>query len=166
VLAVRKSDIGEHTLTVRHSWSRIDKLKSTKNGEERKVPLLPQVREKLLELLSENPHKQDNPFVFYGKTADEPMKGLLLLNGLKTACEAAKINYVQRNIVFHSHRHYYAARMVDRMSAEQVRRITGHKSKAVFEDYADHVINENLEQMRAASVDVFGNILGVRKKAY
>jgi restriction endonuclease Mrr len=52
--------------------------------------------------------------------------------------------------------------MVDRMSAEQVRRITGHKSKAVFEEYADHVINENLEQMRTASADVFGNIIGVR----
>jgi integrase len=143
--AVRKSDIREHTLTVRHSWSWIDKLKSTKNREERKLPLLPEVREKLLELLAENPHKQDNPFVFYDGTEDEPVKGLLLLNGLKAACKAAKINYLERNIVFHSHRHYYAARTVDRMNAEQVRRITGHKSMAVCEEYADHVINENLE---------------------
>jgi restriction endonuclease Mrr len=55
--------------------------------------------------------------------------------------------------------------MVDRMSAEQVSRITGHKSKAVFEEYADHVINENLEEMRRVSADVFGNIVGVKKGA-
>jgi len=50
VLAVRKSDIGEKILNVDHSWSTFDGLKSTKTNESRKVPLLPEVREKLMEL--------------------------------------------------------------------------------------------------------------------
>jgi integrase len=69
-----------------------------------------------------------------------------------------------RNIVFHSWRHYYAARMMDKMTAEQVTRITGHKSEAVFAEYTDHIIAENLEQMGKAGAEVFGNIIEFSKK--
>jgi integrase len=48
VLAVRGGDIGEGVLSVGHSWSAEDGLKSPKNGEARPVPLLPEVREALL----------------------------------------------------------------------------------------------------------------------
>jgi integrase len=70
-----------------------------------------------------------------------------------------------RNIVFHSHRHYYASRMTDRMTAEQVRRITGHKSEAVFRGYSDHLISENLEQAEMVGAEVFGGILAASKGA-
>jgi integrase len=167
VLALRKSDIGvpENILYIRHSWAYTDGLKSPKNGEERKVPLLPEVREKLLELLKENPHQGDDPFIFYGITKEKPMCNRILLEDFKEACRAAGIEPASRGIVFHSHRHYYAARMADRMSAEQVSRITGHKSRAVFEEYADHIITENLEAAGAIGVEVFGNILSFRKGA-
>jgi hypothetical protein len=55
--------------------------------------------------------------------------------------------------------------MADRMTAEQVSRITGHKSRAVFEEYADHIIAENLEAAEAIGAEVFGNILSFRKGA-
>jgi integrase len=70
-----------------------------------------------------------------------------------------------RNIVFHSHRHYYAARMTDCMTAEKVSRITGHKSMAVFEKYADHIISENLDEAREVGAGVFGDILAASKGA-
>jgi integrase len=258
VLALRESDISltENVLYIKHSWSFVDGLKSPKNGEARKVPLLPAVRAKLLELLSENPHKKEqdaseNPdkekqdfFVFYGSLKDKPIDNKLLLNGLKEAClevgnnpdgwvadisavtddgflwmirgernadgilqgtwstpeqiDRKNIQSVQTNlaasvsgnhieyrykkvmakpcvpmmidpvakgIVFHSHRHYYAARMVDKMTAEQVSRITGHKSRAVFEEYADHIIAENLEAAEAIGAEVFGNILSFKQGA-
>jgi integrase len=75
------------------------------------------------------------------------------------------INRKVRNIVFHSHRHYYAARMTDRMTAEQVSRITGHESKAVFKNYSDHIISENLEQAAEIGTQVFGGILEACKGA-
>jgi integrase len=163
VLAVRKSDIGEWLLSVGHSWSFIDGLKSPKNGEQRTVPLYPEVREALMELLADNPHAADDPFVFYGLLEDKPMDNKILIKGLKEACSQAGIDAAARGIVFHSHRHYYAARMADRMTAEKVRRVTGHKSQAVFEEYADHVTNENLEEVRAAGAEVFKNVLQFRK---
>ncbi|MDR1507770.1 MAG: tyrosine-type recombinase/integrase [Treponema sp.] len=165
VLAVRKSDIGDRVLSVRHSWSHLDGLKSPKNGEERKVPLLPEVREALMGLLEENPHKVDNPFVFYGLFEDKPMYCKSLVRGLKEACSLAGIDAAARGIVFHSHRHYYAARMTDRMTADQISRITGHKSLAVYEEYADHITNENLEEVGAVGAEVFRNVLQFRKGA-
>lgn len=61
--------------------------------------------------------------------------------------------------MFHSRRHYYAARMADKADAGKVCRITGHGSKAVFEEYADHVTEQNLQEMPDIGAGVFDNIL-------
>jgi integrase len=168
VVALRKSDIGDKILHVRHSWSSIDGLKCPKNGEVRKVPLLPEVKSRLLSFLAMNPYKDlygsymshiTDPYIFYGKTPDKPGKLNCFLDDLKKACIDIGVDAETRNIVFHSHRHYYAARMVDKMSAEQVSRVTGHKSKDVFEEYTDHVIDENIETMAEVSAEVFKEII-------
>jgi integrase len=167
VLALRKSDIDpkKPILYVRHSWSPQDGLKSPKNGEERRAPLLPKVRAALMDLLNENPFKDtEDPFVFYCTMSDQPADNKILIDGLKAACKAANIDPVARNIVFHSWRHFYAARMADKMTAEQVQRVTGHKSRAVFDEYADHITEENLEAMGKAGAEVFGKILPFKKK--
>jgi integrase len=163
VLALRKSDIGDKVLYIRHSWSTMDKLKKTKTNESREVPLYPEVREKLLELLGENPHSVENPFVFYSLYEDQPVDGKILLNGLCEACAAVNIDHKARGIVFHSFRHYYAARMADRMTAEKIARITGHRSKEIFDHYAQHVTDENLEEVGKVGAEVFCNILQFRK---
>ena len=56
ILALRKNDIGAERLFIRHSWSPLDGLKSTKTGIEREVPLLPEIRTLLFTLLLQNPH--------------------------------------------------------------------------------------------------------------
>jgi integrase len=158
VLAIKREDIEERILNVRHSWSTYDGLKTPKNGENRRVPLLLEVRGLLLELVRENPHGPDS-FIFYGNLADKPVDRSVLLDGLYEALANIGINAAERGIVFHSWRHYYAARMADRMTADQVSRITGHKSRAVFEEYADHITNENLEEVGKVGAEVFENIL-------
>jgi integrase len=163
VLAIRKSDIGEKIVNVDHSWSSFDGLKSTKTNESRKVNLYPEVREKLMELLAENPHNTENPYIFYGLYSDRPIDCKILLKGLREVCTAAGIDYKARGICFHSHRHYWSARMADRMEADKLQRITGHRSRAVFDHYADHIIDENLEEVGKVGAEVFGNILQFRK---
>jgi len=163
VLAIRKSDIGEKILNVVHSWSAFDGLKSTKTNEARKVPLLPEVREKLMELLAENPYNSENPYIFYGLYEDRPVDHKILLKELKGACVAIGVDYKSRRICFHSHRHYWSARMADRIEADKLQRITGHRSKAVFDQYAAHVIDENLEEVGRVGAEVFGDILQFSK---
>jgi integrase len=164
VLALKRGDIEERTLNVRHSWSAFDGLKVPKNGEARRVPLLPEVRAKLLELAGDNPHGPEG-FIFYGNLADKPVDRSVLLGGLHDTLAAAGIDAEARGIVFHSWRHYYAARMADRMTADQVSRITGHKSRVIFDEYADHITEENLEEVGRVSAEVFGNVLQFRKGA-
>jgi integrase len=164
IQALRWEDIGERVLNVKHSWSVMDGMKTPKNGEERKVPLLPEVREKLLGLSRKNPHGETG-FIFYGFQPEKPMDSNIFLEGLKEACTAAGINAEERGIVFHSWRHYYAARMTDRMSADQISRITGHKTKEIFEHYADHVTDQNLEEVGAIAAETFGNILQFQRGA-
>ena len=163
VLALRKSDIGDNILYLRHSWCSIVGLKTPKNGEEGTIPLLPKVKEALLELLCENPHNENDPFVFYSTIEGQPMDRKILLNGLISACKAAGVDAKARNIVVHSHRHFYAARLTDKMAAEQVRRITRHKTAEVFEEYADHPTDKNFEDMAAATAEVFEKIIPFRK---
>jgi integrase len=159
VLALRKSDVDETVLHVNHSWDEEEGLKCPKNGDDRKVPLFPEVRNYLLALVATNPHTVNDPFIFYGDEPDKPYVSRIYLDALKSACAAIGINAEARDIVFHSHRHYYAARMTDKMTAEQVSRITGHKSMPVFKKYADHVSEENLQEAGNVGAGVFENIL-------
>jgi integrase len=162
VLALRKSDIDpiKPILHCQHSFSTMDGLKSTKNGEPRKIPLLPEVKTALMELLGQNPHKDNpDPFIFYGILADKPMDQKILIGGLKMACKAAAIEPV----VFHAHRHFYTARLADKMTADQVMRITGHKTRAIYDEYQNHLTDKNIEDMGKAAAEVFENIIPFRK---
>jgi len=159
VLALRRSDIGERVLNVNHSYSAIDGLKAPKTGLTRRVPLLPEVRGLLEMLINENPHKTDDPFVFYGLLPDRPMDTKILLKGLKNACRSAGIDAGARNITVHSWRHFYAARMSDKASAELVMRATGHHTRAVFDVYQNHIEKENLLKIEGITRKVMGNIL-------
>jgi hypothetical protein len=70
-----------------------DGLKCPKTGEERKVPLLPEVLKKLTELVKETPHiAAADPFVFYGVLEDKPMDIQFLIDGLRAACREAGNN--------------------------------------------------------------------------
>jgi integrase len=163
VLAIRGGDIGEAVLNVAHSWSVADGLKSPKNGEARRVPLLPEVREALLAQLAENPHTdipEAERFVFWGLSPEKPrVDGGFMLDALHAELEAMGIDWRARNIVFHGWRHFYAARMADIEAADKVSRITGHKSRAVFDAYADHVTEAAITDMGKAAAAVFTGVL-------
>jgi integrase len=153
-LAIRGADIGEAVLNVTHSWSAADSLKSPKNGEARKVPLLPEVREALFAQLAKNPHTdipEAERFIFWGIAPDKPRyDGVFMLSALHAELEGMGIDWRSRNITYHSWRHFYAARMADIEAADKVSRITGHKSRAVFDAYADHVTETAIRDMGKA----------------
>jgi integrase len=165
VRAIRRIDIGELILNVDHSWSDFDGLKSPKNGEARRVPLLPAVRGLLMELLAETPHTDiEDPYVFYSEAPDKPISGELLRRGLLRAIKAAGIDTTGRKVDFHSFRHYYASRMADRMAADKVARITGHRSKAMAEHYQAHVTEAVIAEAGQKAGEAFSGILQFNRK--
>jgi len=101
-----------------------------------------------------------------------------LLDGLKDALVAMTLTeeqleipakvaearrlWMARKVVFHSWRHYFAARMADRISSRKVMLATGHSNGAVFESYADHRTEEIFQEVRATATDAFGGLIPFR----
>lgn len=177
IAALRLQDIGEQTLSVIHAWSNDDGLKSPKNGEERTVPLLPDVRDRLLRLVAANPW-QSGPeawVMWSTRTPDRPVdpqhfyreliKTLPRLRVSQSEYESISARrrerdyWRQRKIVFHSWRHFYAARMADKIDKHKVMQATGHKSQSVFDVYADHVTSEVMREVADVTVEAFGQLL-------
>jgi len=158
-LAIRRSDIGEETINISHSFSYLDGLKCPKNGGARFVPLLPFVRDALLDLLNDNPHKVDDPFVFYSLSPNRPVDCQVLLTGLQKILEKLGIDYKGRNICYHSHRHFFCSQSTQKLSGEKVAKVSGHLSESVFKKYADHIEVENVREVGNAIAEVFENII-------
>ena len=157
VLGLRQEDIGLDRLFIRHSYSTLDGLKTPKNGDDRQVPLLPEIKQKLIDLAAKNPW--DDGFIFYSDKSGQPMDHKLLNNGL---CEVlvkigiSKEERMSRNIVFHSWRHRYAAKMADLVDARSLGLATGHKTQAMLEHYAAHANETHFQAVQNATVKAFG----------
>ncbi len=172
ILALKGSDIGDDFLSVTHSWSRKDLLKCTKTGEDRRVPIIPRLRDALRNLVLENPHGPDG-FVFWSSKKDEPWDQQMSLYALQDMLvvlsvgesasdeekQDARAYWKDRNVVFHSWRHFYASRMADRLEARKIMLVTGHKTRAVFDGYADHSLDSDLNEVAVASADMFNSIV-------
>ena len=174
VVALRKEDIQGDKLMVRHSWSFSDGLKAPKNGEERVVPLLPQVKEELLKLLKSSRYG-DEGFIFYGTAKDKPMNIDVLNKGLTAVYVAMKLPedklgnieeqekireaMIDRGICFHSWRHFYATHLADKIELRTVQLATGHKTPAMAAHYADHAQGSHLDQVSKAVNDVFNEMM-------
>ncbi len=172
ILALKAADIGEVFLSVNQSWSRKDGLKCTKTGESRRVPVMPRVRDALRSLVADNPHGPEG-FVFWCSKTDEPwdqqmslyaLQDMLVLmsageDGSDAEKAKARAYWKGRNVVFHSWRHFYASRMADRLEARKVMLVTGHKTRAVFDGYADHALDSDLAEVARASEEMFKSIV-------
>jgi len=162
-LALRRSDIGADTINIAHSYSPLDGLKCPKNGRKRIVPLLPEVRAALLDLLGDNPHEVGNPFVFFSLMPDRPVDPKVLLKGLHDALAKININHKDRNIAFHLWRHFFCSKITQIMDGEKVAKVSGHLSEGVFKKYASHIEAKNIQDVGNAAAEAFGNVLPFRK---
>ena len=162
VLALRKEDIGVDRLFIRHAWSSLDGLKSPKNGDQRQVPLLPELREKLIMLADKNPW--EDGFIFYSTKENQPMDQKFLVNGLYDALKKIGIDEERktRNIVFHSWRHRYATKMADLVDSRSLGLATGHKTQAMLEHYANHANENHFIIVKNATQEAFGETNNIR----
>jgi integrase len=164
IRALRKNDIGDSTLNIMYSWNEREGLKCPKNGEKRLVPLLPQVRVRLLQLLKESPHKNnDNPFIFYSLAhAQRPCCSSIFLYYFRLTCKKLSINLKNRKLDFHSFRHLFSTRMAERIEGNKVAKITGHRSQAAARIYQSHVTARILSEMENEMALEFKDILEIK----
>jgi len=159
ILALRLSDIKEDTLNIAHSYSPVDGLKCPKNGHKRIAPLLPAVKTALLDLLKENPHDVSDPFIFYSAFPDKPTDPLVIRKGLRNALKKIKVDYIDRNIVFHSWRSYFCSKITQIIDSEKVAKVSGHITDEVFKKYAEHIEVKQIQEVGKAAAKVFQSII-------
>jgi integrase len=165
VQALKLENIEGNTLRVAHSWSRFEGCKSTKTGKERVVPLPEIIRTELLKLADMNPHGRDG-FLMYGLLPDVPFDCRAIARGFmnalahltlgekySTATRAEKTAALQpwkeRNITFHSLRHFANAELRGAVPDETLRKLTGHSTEAMTDHY-DHTTEADLEALAKA----------------
>ena len=85
--------------------------------------------------------------VFWGPDRSTPMSKTAMLNQYKCALRKIGITEAQRrsrNLVFHSYRHGFNTLVRGRVADEQLRRVTGHKTLAMTNNYDQ----PGIEQLR------------------
>lgn len=169
IVALQVQDILEDRICVRHSWSRTDGLKSTKTGEERQIPILPEIRGQLLDHAKMNPHGCfPETYIFWSYSLpDQPIRPETFLLRLDGAMESIGISSKakkERGLCFHSWRHKYTKVMAEALD-ERAMRLTGHKTSEVFEAYAHHLEDNDFQKAIDATGQVFGKILQFKTEA-
>ena len=181
IAALKLKHVGTSTLTVEHSWSDKDGLKSPKNGESRVVPLLPAIREHLRSIAAQNPHgASPDSFIFWStRHNDRPIaskhfsaelqKTLVHMRLVSTGVnpdEATKQQYSDarkywstRNVVFHSWRHFFASHLSVRIDKQKAMMATGHKSSNIFDIYVAHDNQETLREVDSAVKNAFAKFV-------
>jgi integrase len=155
-LALRREDIGEKVVHIRHNWNIYDGLKKPKNGEERRGVLLPDVKTLLVELLAENPTAEGGgQFCFFSDvTPETPCSDYVLTLYFKKAVKSAGIDTANRNISFHSLRHAAITAWANKTDIRKAQKAAGHKTLAQTEAYADHVMEKEIADMSEQAANI------------
>ena len=151
-LRVCDIDLDAEIIHVRHSWSESDGLKSTKNTDERDVPIDRFIALGLLNRARENPNYSDTSYVFFSNVKPEqPFWLSYYQDSFYEAMAEIGISEEQRkerNIVFHSLRHFCATILSQRTDMKTVQAILGHRSEKMSIHYSDHDTEEKLTNIK------------------
>jgi len=159
VLGLKKKDIKKNYIVVEYSYNAIDGLSTTKTKKERIVPINARMKSELLELANdpENPEKGGEAFVFFSKLPWRPIDRQLVTRGFYSAMQEMGISEAERkerNIVFHSWRHYVATYLSRNTDIRTAKRVTGHSTDGMFNLYAEHEDSEDFKKMQAVLNDM------------
>lgn len=151
-LRVCDLDLDADIIHVRHSWSEVDGLKCPKNTDVRDLPIDHSTLIQLSNLAKLNPNYSDMSYIFFSSAKPEqPYQPSYYADGLYEALAMIGISEEQRkdrNIVFHSLRHFCATVLSQRTDLKTVQAFMGHRTEAMSKHYSDHETQEKLQNMK------------------
>lgn len=172
-----KVDLQAGTLYIDEAINREGEVKAPKQRSKRTVPLVPQSESIIQELRAEYPYgvPTDDDFVLCATPwrtdsgtrrpqdidtyRDRPISGTTIKRGWERIMDAIGVDSAERQrraIVFHSTRHTFAQRISGQLPILVAQRLTGHRTREVFEGYAGHESAEGLEHARKVITGAFG----------
>ena len=151
-LRVCDLDLDADLIHVQHSWNDTDGLKKPKNSDVRDLPIDHETLEELYALAKQNPYFSDLSYVFFSAVKPEqPCWPSYYVDGLYDALEKIGVSEEQRkerNIVFHSLRHFCATILSQRADLKTVQAVMGHRSEDMSKHYSNHETEEKINNMR------------------
>lgn len=151
VQALKLTDIQGDKLKVSCSWGKIEGLKDTKSGKTRIVPLPAIIKTAMLTLANINPHGTDS-FLMYGANAEKPLDVRAIERGFYKVLSEIGIDENkrrERNLSFHSLRHFNNTCLRGAVPDETLRKLTGHSTEAMTDRY-DHTTEADLVSLARA----------------
>jgi integrase len=142
-------------ITVQQSIAVYAGLKVTKGKRDRHVPCPTWLCEELISLGSENPYGTELVF-WSATTANNPISASLIRKNLYRAMDAIGITKeirTERNINFHSLRHYYVTFMRGKVTDKLLQKIVGHQSAETTDIYT-HETEERLLEVGKVSANI------------
>ncbi|MCF7948730.1 MAG: site-specific integrase [Spirochaetaceae bacterium] len=132
VLGLRQRNVLDTHLEVTGAWVKGTYREGTKNGQKsRKVPIPQSVQAEVQNLIETNPFGKDpERFLFFSYTSKEkPIQDKIVSEAFYSMMKKLGINRKERNISFHSHRHFFNSLLVEsRVPIQKIQQLTGHLS--------------------------------------
>lgn len=136
-----RDNVFEDYILVEHSYSNREKLKSTKNGKSRKVPIPPELAETLRSV------PNNGPYVF-SYNGDIPLWGTTIEYKLREHLKECKIDAEGLGLSFHSFRHFFNTQLIAAdINQHKIQAVIGHSSIAMTSRY-EHLEVGDLTQIR------------------
>ena len=142
-------------ITVSESYAKTDGFKSTKGKRVRHVPVSKTLAEELIRMADQNPHK--DILIFWSDSSpDTPIAGSYINKYYYAALAAIGITEEkrrERNIDFHSLRHFFNSMLRGQIDDSNLRLIVGHQSERMSDNYT-HEVRERLLQIGKVSSNI------------
>jgi integrase len=127
-----------HTQQIRHSYDYRYGFKETKTARARDIPIPTKTSQALQYCMDNTPYTDNIDCVFWGRGKDIPLSKDGLTDPLYRALHRIGISEEERrerNLSFHSHRHFFNSVMRGKIHDSKLRRLTGHRTEAMTEHY-------------------------------
>lgn len=160
VQGLRKCDLGQSCVYVKHSWNLADGLKCVKNKESRIGEIVfPELMGALIEQANSNPYDEGlDGYVFWASIPGKPIESHGWLKSLREVCKEVGIADPSW-VTFHAWRHFFTTYMGGKVDDKILQIATGHKTLEMIEHYRDHIRVGDIDALKTAQREVFEPIL-------
>lgn len=160
IQGLRKMDLGQTCIYIRHSWNPVDGLKTTKNNEHRAAEIVfPELMGALIDQANANPYEEGlEGYIFWASIPKKPIESKVWLCDLRDICKKVGIKDPSW-VTFHAWRHFFATYMHGKVQDKVLQMATGHKTHAMLQHYANHTRLDDINELKNAQKSVFEPIL-------
>lgn len=141
LMALTLQEVHGNYITVSRSWDEALGIlnETTKTGRSRTVIIPANLRAEIDHLIQMNPWGKPDSYLFYSSLEKKPIEGKIISRELYQALRKIGINKkerLERNITFHSWRHWFNSLLINaKIPLQKIQSLTGHLTAEMTQHY-------------------------------